>query len=243
MRRSGPGLVLSLSSPHTTDVKSAELAAEYIARCEANWDLPSVSLQEKVIFCKSNGEWCRQGQIILRLGKDDLTAAKLAPQLKDVLLKMFLEFRSTGFQLQPCVTALTGASQEYRCYTQDGEIFTVLTTFFRKPKEALEETEAVEVVVTDLGRDLTRYPVGLVEHVRATYRAIEAGLGRTHPFQRIDCAVDSSGTIMTVEIEGGYDASTWPEFVRPTTDMHARLLGSVAAACVSPIRQLAARPH
>lgn len=224
-----------------TEVRSKELAEEYVARCDAKWDLPSVSLQEKVIFCKSNGEWCRQGQIILRLGDANLTAANLAPQLEEVLVKMFDEFGSTGFQLQPCVTALTGASQEYRCYTQDGEIFTVLTTFFRKAKEALDETEAVEVVVTDLGHNLARYPPGLVEHVRATYRAIEAGLGRPHPFQRIDCAVDPSGTIMTVEIEGGYDASTWPEFVRPTTDMHARLLGSVAAACVQPIRQLAAR--
>mmetsp|Transcript_63040 Transcript_63040/g.172957 ORF Transcript_63040/g.172957 Transcript_63040/m.172957 type:complete len:417 (+) Transcript_63040:255-1505(+) len=182
------------------------------------------------LFVKGNSGWCREGNVTIgsewiETGGEVGAAAFRAgieDELKLALEKMFVVDGTSGLQVQPCLCALAGQSQEFRGLHVNGKLVWVASTYFRKAGGAsynLAEIDS-EVMVIDYGvpnddRLLSGVPFRRVREVmEASCRAITDLLGEVPICIRTDVAVDpETGAVVLSEIEGGLDFSVFPSQV------------------------------
>lgn len=182
------------------------------------------------LFVKGNSGWCREGNVTIgsewiETGGEVGAAAFRAgieDELKLALEKLFVVDGTSGLQVQPCLCALAGQSQEYRGLHVNGKLVWVASTYFRKAGGAsynLAEIDS-EVMVIDYGvpaddRLLSGVPFYRVREVmEASCRAITGLIGEVPICIRTDVAVDpETGAVVLSEIEGGLDFSVFPSQV------------------------------
>ena len=182
------------------------------------------------LFVKGNSGWCREGNVTIgsewiETGGEVGAAAFRAgieDELKSALEKLFVADGTSGLQVQPCLCALAGQSQEFRGLHVNGKLVWVASTYFRKAGGAsynLAEIDS-EVMVIDYGvpnddRLLSGVPFRRVREVmEASCRAITDLLGEVPICIRTDVAVDpETGAVVLSEIEGGLDFSVFPSQV------------------------------
>ena len=182
------------------------------------------------LFVKGNSGWCREGNVTIGSewietgGEAGASAfrAGIEDELRTALEKLFVEDGTSGLQLQPCLCALTGKSQEYRGLHVNGELVWVASTYFRKAGGTsynLAEVDS-EVMVIDYGmpndqRLLSGASFRRVREVmEASCRAVTDLIGEVPICIRTDVAVDpETGAVVLSEIEGGLDFSVFPSQV------------------------------
>ena len=209
----------------------AELVEALVPRLEAlcaaaeRWRAPAdMGLDMNLLFVKSNQMWCREGNKLLKL-----TAASgqspppptLREQLLETLTFMFDECGTSGVQLQPCVTALSGKRPEYRGYFVGGSLRAVAATYFRRPEN---DNTALggEIMVVDLGMPaagalLSGVPFRQMRAVMESAAAVVRDrLAMETPVMcRVDVAVDEGAQlVMLTEIEAGLDFSVFPSLIK-----------------------------
>eukprot|EP00912_Choanoflagellata_sp_UC4_P000355 UC4_evm1s219 len=210
------------------DVFTAAIFDRIAAELDRNWGCsPRLTLDNCRLFCKSNNQWCRQGQQVIKLpGTPSSKEYRLAlmKELKEIVDIQFVKAGSTGVQIQPSVAALCGDSAEYRGYFINGKFTTLTATSFRVSAEdraalasgsAVESNLTYETFVSDLGvPDPDKVYQGVrFEKIRSSMENIHHLIvkmlhGAAPPFMRVDCAVDGpSQNVLCVEIESGYDSS------------------------------------
>lgn len=222
-------------------------------------------LRDGRYFLKGDAGWCRNGNTEVVIARQDTIAKQQAgqepePELEPEsdqgaegeeeelrrkicasLMTQLVVDMASGVQLQPCLVALQGRSEEFRGIFLRGQLVAVASTYFRRPGVAsynLTEVES-EVLLVDHGVPAT--DVVLSAHcgsvtfgqIRAVMEAAASAIahliGHTPMSIRTDVAVDGErGLVVLSEIEGGLDFSVFPQQVK-SHDVTDTLCGLVAA--------------
>eukprot|EP00124_Ichthyophonus_hoferi_P003253 Ihof_evm1s273 gene=Ihof_evmTU1s273 len=191
---------------------------EFLNEKERHFGLkPETRLDYSTIYVKSDSQWCREGNVLLKFNDD--IAESMPTQLEKTFTHVLGEYRSSGVQIQPCTVALTGRNPEFKGYFLDGELCVVLKAYFKTGsfQPGQETLVHSEIMLTDIGvpkdDDIhSEVPFSQLRKVmNDTHRALMEHTGSHLIFARIDCAVDSvSGEVMLLEVEAGLDSGTFP---------------------------------
>jgi len=146
------------------------------------------------------------------LAQQELFAARL----QSILYRQLAVDMAGAVHLQPCITALTGQSQEFRGFIINGELVAVASTYFRLAGAVSYNLTDVqsEVLLVDHGLPdaegqqdamLGGVPFARIRGVmEAAAAAIIQLVGHVPVAIRTDCAVDPvNGLVVLSEIEGG----------------------------------------